>query len=295
MTRANQSTSHAASDRRTDADPRRDPVVAARSRSIISVLVIGLLRERRRLLLGLAIAGWLMAAMVSSLYSSIGVDFDEVLDDLPPALEGMLGDADFGTPEGFLQVELFSFVGPGLAIAAAVSAGGGSIAGSEESGRLALVVSGPVKRSQIVVAGAITTICAAVVATAGLFMGIVFGVAVADLDVPLRNIAGACIALAVLAVSIGMLSLAVGALTGHKSWAVGSGVAVAIASYAIDAFFPLSATLEPLAKISLWYPLSKSQPLVNGLGLGDAVLLGALGALCLPVSLWGFGRRDLRL
>lgn len=259
----------------------------------LALLLRGL-RERRRLILGLSAAAAAMAVMVVSLYSSVGAQFDEVFETMPAALESMFDGANLSTPEGFIQVELFTFVGPGLAIAAGIAAGANAIAGAEQGGRLTLVLSGPVHRHSVVTSAIATTLCAVIVVSGALFVGIAAGAALGDVAVSTNRVIAACFSLGLLGASIGLIALATGAWSGSKGLAVAVATTIALASYAIYTFFPLSDRLEPGHRLSLWYPFANGQPLMHGLRWDHAGILALVGATAATSAYWGFQRRDLR-
>lgn len=252
------------------------------------------LRERRRVVLGLAAAAFLMALLVVSLYSSVGVRFDDAFEAMPPALESMFDGANFGTPEGFVQVELFSFVGPGLAIAAGIAAGSNTIAGAERSGRLTLIINGPVRRRSVVTAAIATTLLSVTAVSLALLIGILAGAMLGGVTISASLVAAACFSLGLLGVAVGMIALATGAMTGNKPAATAVATAVALASYAIYTFFPLDDRLEPLQSVSLWYPFAANRPLINGIEGTHAAVLAAVAVVAALSAYWGFERRDLR-
>ncbi len=90
-----------------------------------------------------------------------------------------------------------------------------------------------------------------------------------------------------------MIAVAAGAATGKRSVALGAATIVAVASYAIDAFFPLSTTLEPFARVSLWFPYARNQPMINGLDAVHVSVLVAIGLAAAAVAHWSFEHRDL--
>ena len=251
------------------------------------------LAERRRFLAGIAFGEALIAVLVTLLYESIGPAYADAFVDLPEGVRAMFGGADFGTVEGFLQAELFSFVGPGLAIAAGVSVAAGSLAGAEQTGRLALITTSPIRRFQVLAASAAATVLAAVVAAGGLFVGIAFGAVLGGLDIGLGNVAAACISAGLLGATTGMAALVAGAATGQRGVAIGVGSTVAVASYLVDAFFPLNSTLTHVADVSLWYPFAANEPLVNGLHWGHVAIFAALSTAAALLGSWLFERRDL--
>ncbi len=251
------------------------------------------LAERRRFLAGISFGGAAIAALITVLYESVGPAYAKAMVDLPDAVKAMIGGADFATPEGFLQVELFSFVGPGLAIAAAVSIAAGSLAGAEQTGRLALITTSPIRRSQVLAASAAATVLAAFVAAGGMFIGIVFGAVIGGLDLGLGNVAAACASTGLLGATTGLIALVAGAATGRRGVAIATGSMVAVVSYLVDAFFPLNSTLAHVADVSLWYPFAEHEPLVNGLHWGHAAIFVAISVAAALTAGWLFERRDL--
>lgn len=268
-------------------------VVTSPTASIIRVLIGVMLSERRRLIFALTIAAATIAALTAWLYSSLGVNYDELLADMPEAMVAMLGDADLGTPAGWLQVELFSFVGPGLAIGAGVSVAAGALAGAEERGQLTLITTGPTRRSVVARAALAAMLIAVATVTAGLFVGIMVGSNLGSLDISSSNVAAACLSLALLGGAVGAITLAAGAFTGDRGTAAGIGTASAVVSYAVDAFFPLSESLAPFAKFTLWYPFAANEPLINGLSIWHLLTFGLVISSSLLAALVGFERRDL--
>lgn len=262
--------------------------------AVETALIRRSLRERRRLLFGLSTAAFAIALLVVSLYSSVGEQFDAAFGAVPPALESMFDGAKFGTPEGFVQVELFTFVGPGLVIAAGIAAGSNTIAGAERSGRLTLILSSPVRRRQLVTAAVATTLVSACVVTLALLIGILGGAAIAGVALAPPRAAAACFSLGLLGAAVGLIALAAGAITGNKGLATAISTTAALVSYAGYTFFPLAAQLEPWHRATLWYPFAANQPLINGVNWLHAVVLVGISAGAAVSAYWGFERRDLR-
>ncbi|WP_418286012.1 ABC transporter permease subunit [Halorubrum sp. DTA46] len=80
-----------------------------------------------------------------------GVDYEDIFEELPPAMLEAFGIESLSTVEGFLGAQVFNFVwllGLGLYFA---YVGGGTIAGDVESERMDLLLSFPVTRSRLLV------------------------------------------------------------------------------------------------------------------------------------------------
>ena len=262
-------------------------------RSVALALVRRMTAERRRLISGFTVAAAALAAMTAALYASIGVDYASMVEELPAAFDSMLGGADFSTAAGFLQVELFSIVAPGLVLGVAIAVGSGSLAGAEQGGRLALITTGPVKRSTVTGAALATMVVAVVAVSMGLFVGVEIGASAGGVDLATSRLAAACVSVGLFGVAVGAISLAAGAFSGSRSIALASGTAVAVGSYVIDAFFPLNGVLEPFAEVSLWHPYAANTPLTNGLDPRHVAIFLVVTAAASFFGLWGFERRDL--
>ena len=260
---------------------------------VIQLLSRRALAERRRLIAGLAIGGFLLALLTTALYSSLGAEYDQLFEEMPAALTSMLGDAELGTIEGWLQAEVFSFMGPGLVIGSAIAVGSGALAGAEQGGRLALVSSGPVHRSTIVLAVAATIGITAAITTGGLVLGIAAGAVLAGVSVSFGNVFAASLLLMLLGITIGTVALAAGALTGRRGPSLAGSITVAVVSYCVYSFFPLNEQLDAFANVSFWHPFAAGQPLSHGLDLGHVLIFVVAIVATVAVAIAGFERRDL--
>jgi len=105
-------------------------------------------------ILGWGIALALLAALIVGMYDSIAdqqAQFEVLLESYPPELMAFFGADDFATslftPEGFISVELFSWMPIVIGIFA-VLMGSGLLVGDEEKGTLDLILAHPVSRTQ---------------------------------------------------------------------------------------------------------------------------------------------------
>jgi ABC-2 type transport system permease protein len=116
--------------------------------------------ETARYETGRRVRGTVILAIAISLYSAFiiwyftvldGIEFEDVFQDLPPAMLDAFGIESLSTIEGFLGAELYNFVwvlGLGLYFAYAA---GGIIATDIENERMDLLLSFPISRSQLLV------------------------------------------------------------------------------------------------------------------------------------------------
>jgi ABC-2 type transport system permease protein len=254
--------------------------------------------ERRR-----STIGWCVGAAV---YTMINVavfpevktqsGLNDLLQEYPPALMAMMGiDAktlDITSAVGYLSSQM-NMIGPLLLVLVGIAFGSASLAGEEESGTLAMVLSYPVSRARVLVEkGAALLLVVALMASA-LLLTIVAG-RLFDLDIPLAQVLAFCVSLALLGGVFGMLALAVGAATGSKAMGTGIGAVVAAATYLISSLAPVVSWVEPLRWASPFWYATGNNPLANGLAARDVAVLTASVVALWAIAVLAFDRRDLR-
>ena len=256
------------------------------------------LRDQRRAVLWWGI-GLVALTIVTVLFYPSFRDtsgFDEVYDQMPEALAKMFAGefTDFTSPEGFLNTQLFFFVIPLLFIVYAVAFGSSTIAGEEAQGTLGLLLSNPVTRWQVVAQkfGALAT--STLVLALFLWLGLVVGAALVDLEASPVRMAAATLSASFLGLAFGALALALGCVKGSRGLSIGGSSALAVAAYFLNALAPLSETLEPIQRLSPFYYYISSDPLANGLDLVHTAVLIGLVVVALGVALISFERRDLQ-
>jgi ABC-2 type transport system permease protein len=254
------------------------------------------LRDQRRSypwwLLGF-VATILMYAAIWPNITENAKELEDYVANLPEVFREMIGTAGFGTPEGYLSSEVFSFLAPILLLVYAIGAGARAVAGEEEAGSLDVLLSTPVRRRRV----ALDKFEAMVVGTFGLvavmwLSVVVFG-AIWDLRPDLANFTAACLHLFLLALAFGAIALAVGSATGSKGLAIGAPSGLALIAFIVNLFGATVSWLEPVRPLSPFYYYSGSEPLLNGVDPAHALVLAAIATLAVSIAVWGFERRDL--
>jgi len=232
------------------------------------------------------------AAIWPTITESAG-QLEDYIRNLPDVFREMLGSAGFGTPEGYLQSELFSFLAPILLLVYAIGAGARAIAGEEEAGSLDVLLSTPVRRRRVL----LDKFEAMVLGTFGLvsvmWLSVVAFGAIWDMHPDLANFTAACLHLFLLALAFGAIALAVGSATGSKGLAIGVPSGVALVTFLVNLFGATVSWLEPIRPLSPFYYYAGSEPLVNGVDTVHALVLVAIAAVAVLVAVWRFERRDL--
>jgi ABC-2 type transport system permease protein len=241
------------------------------------------LRDGLRSFVGFATYIVLMVAAIVAIYPSIGHNpsLTKLVKSYPGTLKAFIGFGgvvDYSSAIGYLGIELFSLVLPGLLVAAAVAAGARAIAGEEEQATLDLLLANPLSRRRLVLEKA-----AALAASA----------AAAGLDVTVGHLAAAAAATGLLGLLYGAIALAVGAASGRRGLALAVSGAAAGAAYLANALGSLVGALTPLRQASPFYQYGAVDPLRHGLTFAHASPLAAGTVFLIAVAVVVFARRDL--
>ncbi|MDO9379007.1 MAG: hypothetical protein Q7T56_09160 [Nocardioidaceae bacterium] len=233
-----------------------------------------------------------LSALWPSIHSVDGLQ--TMLEAYPAALRDAFGLDQISTGAGYLDVELFSIVLPGLFSAFAISRGARLVAGDEESGALLPELVVPRPRSHLLAAYACAT-CAEVVLLGVTVLGAVLGCsAVLAMGIPLGRVCAAASSVVVIGAAHGLLALAVGAATGRRALAVGVAGAVAVAGYLLHVAGTLVTGVAPWGS---WSPihLVLAHP---GLTQGWSATwwwVAPFSVVALVAGAWSFERRDVHL
>ena len=213
---------------------------------------------------------------------------------LPPELVNTLGYDQIATGAGYVQATFFGLVGFVMISIAAVGWGTGAIANDEETGQLELTLAHGVTRGQLYAERT------AAVAVKLAWLGLVAVVMVLALDGPsdlgievgpLFAAAGAFVGLGLLAASA---SIAVGGISGRRSWSLGAGAAVAVYGYTVNALGNQTEDLKWLHDYSPFSWAYGADPVTDGWDWRIWLVYG-VAALLLLVGWLVFRRRDVAI
>jgi len=197
---------------------------------------------------------------------------------------------DMGTPEGFLDSQVFSLAPLALAFFA-ILACADAIAGAEERGTIDVLLGNPLPRWQLVVGNLLATALSllGIVAAVGLFT---WGTAVlVDVDLPLRTTAEAVINLWPICLFFGGLALLCSALFHRRALAVAIPGVVLFATYLVDVLGRVSDELEDLRPASVFYYYGSA--IKDGIDWGNFVGVTLVIILFVLLAVLAFGRRDI--
>ncbi|MBF4767178.1 ABC transporter permease subunit [Nocardioides agariphilus] len=253
------------------------------------------LRDQRRALIAWSIGVTALVVVEGALWPSVRdmPNLDEFLAGYPDALKEAFNLAAMTTGTGFLNAELYTLVLPILFLVFGISRGARLVAGEEESGTLEVVLVTPVSTTRLLLekaAGLLTALCllGAVAGVSTLIASALFSMGVS----PAGAAVGA-LSMMLLGLEYGFLALAVGAMTGRRSLAVGVPSVAAVAAYVL---YVGGLMVDSLSGWLAWSPFHQALsegPIASGLPFRYAWMVLA-AVVVVAVAAPVFARRDIR-
>ncbi|GAA5055034.1 ABC-2 type transport system permease protein [Thermocatellispora tengchongensis] len=261
-------------------------------------LVSKSLREYRRSLIGWTIGIGAFFTLYLSIYPSISANPDlygeMALAKYPGAMRDLMGGLnDFTSGAGYLQTMVYQLFGPMLFIVCAMLLANRAIAQPEESGTLELTMTLPIERKRLV-AERFVALALGLLALAAVTFALVWLLSsLVDLGVPFDRILAAHLAVYLLALLAGTLTLAVGAAAGRRSVAMAVVGVVFAGGYVVETMGRNVDAISWLRWVSPFHYYLEGRPVFEGFPWGDyLVLLGATAVLAMTAVL-AFDRRDV--
>ncbi len=236
----------------------------------------------------------LMGVLIGAMYPAMDDALLSLGDALPAELLALFGGGDMSTPEGFYQLETFGMMAPIAVMILTILIGARSVAGEEERRTMGLLLANPVSRTAVLLQKALVMVLFGLAIGAITFLGVAAGNLIGGLGMNLANVAATCLLVALLGIVFGAAALLLSAATGRARVAVWAAVGLALTSHVANAFLPFS---ESAAGLERWTPnfsYLSSDPLLNGMPWGHALVLVSLAAILIAAAVPAFNRRDLR-
>jgi ABC-2 type transport system permease protein len=257
------------------------------------------IRDRRRSLVYWTFGLLLLALTIELTYPAIRDSQPAIQQFMNKALPENLSSAfaydlnKYGTPAGYLNMEMFFFLAPVLILVFTIGFGTGAIAGEEEKGTLDLLLSFPLPRWRQVVEKAAAMVILALVLVFVLWAGLSIGARIVNMEISLGSLAGMCLSTLLLGIDFGMIALAVGSGTGSAGLAMGVTVALAVSSYLVNGFSTVVDLFRHFQKYSLFFYYIGGEPLASQLNPAHIIIMLIVAIVFLLLAILGFRRRDI--
>jgi ABC-2 type transport system permease protein len=247
--------------------------------------------QRRGALTWALVLGLYSAALVATFPTFGDVEqMDQLMRMYPEGMREAFNIEDMGTPEGFMDSQVFSLAPLALAFFP-ILASAGAIAGAEERGTIDVLLGNPVARWQLVVGS--------FAATAISLLGIVAGVGILtwgtavlfDVDLTLGTTAQAVLNLWPICLFFSGLALLCSALFHRRALAVAIPGVVLFAAYLLDVLGRVSDDLEDLRPASVFYYYGSA--IKDGIDWGNFAGVTLVALLFVILAVLAFSRRDI--
>ncbi|HEX5370830.1 MAG TPA: ABC transporter permease subunit [Dehalococcoidia bacterium] len=232
----------------------------------------------------------LMAAFVVYVYPSYSSQLADL--ELPDAMKAMIGNADYGTPQGFLSGELLSWA-PLVLVVFAVMGGTSALAGEEANGTMDLLLAQPISRVRLALEKLVALLVATLAICAIIYAGFLISVPFVDINIGLDDLLAGTLNLVPLVLLFESFSMWAGVALPSRGVATGLSVAVAVASYFFYYLGNLVDALHPLRWTSVFYHYHGTEVLSDGINWAGVLLLCSLYVLFAVWALYLFQQRDI--
>lgn len=255
------------------------------------------LRRFRGQILGWGIALALLVVLIVSMYDMIAAEqeqFAELMEIYPAEISAFMGDiSTFGTPEGWVSIEFFSYMPLILGIFG-VLMGSGLLVSNEESGTLDLIMAHPVSRTALFMGRLLAFVTATIAILVITWLGFIVSMTWSSMDIGWGRIWLPMLSLLAELLLFGTISLFLSMLLPSRRLAATTTGLLLVASFFITGLAKLNEDLEAVAKLS---PLNYYQAQDAFHALNGAWLAGLLGSAVVFAALawWRFQRRDIRV
>jgi ABC-2 type transport system permease protein len=235
----------------------------------------------------------MLAFFTLFIYPSVADAQEGMFDGLAgEAANAILGSANPGTPEGFLNVQLFSFLPLFLAIFLII-ASSATVAGEEGDKTLGVLMARPVSRWRVLTEKAAAISVGLILITLAIALGAVLGAVVAGVDINLAEMAAAIVA----AIPWGLFVLGFGlfcsAIFKSRMWAALLATGVVVAAYMFNSLTEFVSSLVTYNRFLPMYYYNWGDPLIGQLNWIHVAVLSGAGLIFYLLALLAFERREI--
>jgi ABC-2 type transport system permease protein len=260
---------------------------------MLSPLVRKTWRDDRRAIIGWTAGVGAFTAIYTGFYSQFQGAADLKQNALPQGMLDFLGIADMLSPAGYLQATVFSLIGPLLVLMCAVTLAARTIARPEEDGGMELLLANPLSRNAFASQRLVAAVAAVTLVAVMPWILLSILVPAIGMEVPLGNVAAACVGLVLLAWCFTGIAFLAGALTGKRGTVLAVSGILGVATYMANALSNISDGADWLKWLSPFYYFIGTDPLHTGWHPGPLLLLAGIGIATAVAGVILFDRRDV--
>ena len=250
------------------------------------------LRLRRRSTIGYAVGIALYTLIVVALYPSFKntTSLDSLSGSTAAALFGVTG--KLTDPGGWLNGNVYGNFFPLIMLLLSIGYGAACLAGQDEDGTLALIATLPARRRAILLQKLLALAVQATLLSAAVAVCVMAGHGF-QLNVSTGNTVAISIALVLMGLDFGLVTMVVGAVTGRRGTALGVASGLAAASYLLSSLAATISAIRPGGYLSLIYWSVGNDQISKGVSPVDFAVLTATGLGALLAANFAFTRANL--
>lgn len=254
------------------------------------------LRDKRFFILGWSLGlAFLGFAMTSFFPSFSGGEIDGLLETLPPALQGLVGNLqDWKQLPGYIGSQIFDIRLPIFASILSILLAVGITVAEEDKGQLRTLISLPIARRSIVSAKwlAIAVIC--FIGSFATVIGIEIGIAVIGETLDQMVLIRLGLFTWLLITALATLIFAIGTATGKRALTTGIGIIVAIGSFLLSTFSQSVEWLKNYEWLSFLHYFPATDIAKGTIEWGNVLFYLAVIFVSLLIAYVFFPRRDVK-
>ncbi|MBN9398400.1 hypothetical protein BGO18_00470 [Candidatus Saccharibacteria bacterium 47-87] len=254
------------------------------------------LRDKRYFILGWSLGLLFLGFMMTSFYPSFsGGQIDQLLDSLPPAFQGLVGNVqDWRELPGYLGSQLFDIRLPIFISILSILLAIGLTVGEEDKGQLRTLIALPVSRRKIAFGKWLAIVVICLVASLATVVGVEIGIAVIQKTLDQSVIVRLGLFTWLLVTALATIIYAIGLSTGKRAITTGVAIIVAIGSFLLSTFGQAVDWLADYEKFSFFYYFPAVNIAKDIVDWGNILFYAVIIVLGLLATLIFFPRRDVK-
>ena len=259
-------------------------------------LFLKTLRDKRFFILGWSLGlTFLGFAMTSFFPSFSGGQIDGLLETLPPALQGLVGNLqDWRELPGYLGSQIFDIRLPIFVSILSILLAVGLTVGEEDKGQLRTLIALPISRRKIVIAKWLAMITIGFIASLATVIGVEIGLLVINESVDQMVLVRLGLFTWLLVASLATIIFAVGLSTGKRGLTTGVAIVLTMGSFLLSTFAEAVDWLEKYEPLSFFHYFP-AVDIANGVAeWGNVIFYSITLIITLFIALIFFPRRDIK-
>ena len=197
-------------------------------------------------------------------------------------------------PTGYLNTQLFAFFLPAVLLVLGLGRGAAALAGEEEGRTLDLLLAQPVSRQDAFLQKAAAVVIWLLLATITALVPLLALNDAVGFHLPVSDLTAVCGQMLLMAVALSLACQAIAAATGRRALGLAVVTGYAFVSYLVYGLAGSIGWLAHLRPVTVWRWYLGNDPLTNGWGVKEVVVLAAASVLAAWLGATLFARRDLR-